>query len=438
MRKFYSVLFSFLAFLLLMNGCALKTVNEMYRLPRRSDDANKLQSAIDIAMKDLEYASPVSGENQQTVQQTDLDGDGEQEYLVYAKSITENPLRILIFDRVDDHFQLMDTIEGSGSVFEQVEYVDFDDFPGKEIIVGKRVSDQMVRILSVYTYRSGNTEKLMSAEYHKFLTCKLHSSGETELFLIQQGEIDSDSGVAVLYNYRDGEVLRSQEAELSGLAADVKRIMISALDSGEAAVYVASAIGENAIITDVFTISEGRFTNVSLSNESGTSVQTLRNYYVYADDVDNDGVLELPDLITMKPLDQIRIANQQYLIRWYAMDIDGRERNKRYTFHNFAGGWYLTLNDRWANRITVSQEGNRYLFYLWDTDFDTCSLAMSVYAYTGTDRDALSRTDGRFVLYETEDVVYAAKLEPANSEIQYEEITSAFHLIQKDWKTGET
>ena len=78
------------------------------------------------------------------------------------------------------------------------------------------------------------------------------------------------------------------------------------------------------------------------------------------------------------------------------------------------------------------------MFYLWDTDFDTCSLAMSVYAYTGTDRDALSRTDGRFVLYETEDVVYAAKLEPSNSEIQYEEITSAFHLIQKDWKTGET
>ena len=438
MRKYKYVWFVCLASLLLMNGCALKTVDDMYRLPRRSENANYLQSAIDEAMVDMEYSAPVSGENQQTVQQADLDGDGEEEYLVYAKSGSEDPLRILIFDKDDDRYRLVDTIEGSGSVFEQVEYAEFDHQPGKEIIVGKRVSDQLVRILSVYTFRSGKAEKLMSAEYHKFLACRLHAKDQSDLFLIQSGEAESDKGIAVLYSFENGEVSRSQEAELSATASDIKRSMVSLLDSGETAVYVASAIGETAIITDVFAVSGGRFSNVSLSNESGTSVQTLRNYYVFAADVDGDGVLELPDLITMKPLDQVRLANQQYLIRWYAMDSQGRERDKLHTFHNFSGGWYLILNDQWANRITVSQEGNKYLFYLWDSGFEDCSLLMSVYAFTGTDRLEQAQVDGRLMLYETEDTVFAAKFESDIPEIQYEEMKTAFRLIQKDWKTGET
>jgi len=438
MRKYNGIIFLCLTLLLMMSGCALKTVNDMYRLPRRSETANYLQSAIDDAMVGMEYSAPVSGENQQTVQQADLDGDGEDEYLVYAKSGSEDPLRVLIFGKSGDRFRLIDTIEGTGSVFEQVEYADFDHQPGKEIIVGKRVSDQLVRILSIYTFQSGKAEKLMSAEYHKFLTCRLRTAEQSELFVIQPGESDADRGIAVLYGYRDGEVTRSEEAELSATASDVKRIMVSLLDSGETAVYVASAMGETAIITDVFAVSDGHFSNVSLSNESGTSVQTLRNYYVYADDVDGDGVLELPDLITMKPLNQVRLANQQYLIRWYAMDNRGKERDKRYTFHNFSGGWYLILNDRWANRLTVSQEGNRYLFYLWDQNFESCSLEMSLYAFTGTDRLDMAQSEGRFVLYETDDTVYAAEFESDNSEIQYEEMKTAFRLIQKDWKTGET
>lgn len=438
MRRYWKILICCYASLLFLNGCALKTVDEMYRLPKRSETENHLQSAIDAAMNGLEYAAPVSGENQQTVQLADLDGDSDPEYLLYARGTSENPLQILIFDQSGETFHLVDRIEGTGSVFEQVEYVNIDSEPGLEIVVGKRVSDQLVRTLSVYTYSSGKLERLMSANYHKFLTCKLWSEEATQLMLIQPGEVDSDRGVAVLYSYQDGEMIRSQEAELSSSAMDVKRIMVSPLESGESAVYVASSMGEGAIITDVFAMKYGRFANISLSNESGTSVRTLRNYYVYADDIDGDGILELPDLITMKPLEQMRLANQQYLIRWYSMDINGQETDKLYTFHNFSAGWYVALDSRWANRITVSQEGNRYLFYLWDENLENCELIVSLYSFTGVERESAAQEDGRFVLHVTDDVVYAAKFESQSVKITEEDMITAFRLIQKDWKTGET
>ena len=81
---------------LLLPGCAMRTVDQMYCLPKRTEDHNNLQVAVDAAMVDLEYCAPLSGENQQTLQSADLDGDGDDEYLLYAKGSSEMPLRIMI------------------------------------------------------------------------------------------------------------------------------------------------------------------------------------------------------------------------------------------------------------------------------------------------------------------------------------------------------
>lgn len=87
---------------LLLGGCGARTVDQMYCLPKRSEDYNNLQSAIESAMGTMDYCAPLAGENQQTVQMADLDGDGEQEYLVFAKGSAEKPLNILIFQEEEE------------------------------------------------------------------------------------------------------------------------------------------------------------------------------------------------------------------------------------------------------------------------------------------------------------------------------------------------
>lgn len=439
MRKQLKIL-CLLCMALLLCGCAPRTVKDLYSLPKRSQAYSNLQSAIDAAMTGLEYAAPDSGENQQTVQQADLNGDGQDEYLLFARGSGEHPLRILIFSPSDDRYDLVSSIENAGFSFEQVEYVDIDDRPGKEIVVGCRVSEQVLRNLTVYTFAGDQPQQLMSANYSKFLTCDLNNDGSSEVMVLKPGETEADNGVAVHYQYLTGEMERSREVNLSESVENVKRIMASTLQSGENAVYVAGAVNENAIITDVFAMKNGDFTNISFSNESETSVQTLRNYYIYADDIDNDGVLELPSLITMVPLTQQRLSEQQYLIRWYAMDLWGAETDKCYTYHNFAGGWYLELTSELAQRMTVHQSGNEYAFYLWDSAFASNRKLLQIYALFGPNREDEAIRDDRFVLYRGDGVVYAAKLEMAAYELAFsqEEMINRFHLIHHDWKTGET
>lgn len=426
---------------LLLSGCALLTVNEMYDLPKRSEEYNHLQSAVETAMKNLEYAAPIAGENQQTLQMADLDGDGIDEYLLFARGKSEKPMQILIFKKAVDSYWLFANIESNGFAFEQVEYVPIDDQPGFEVVVGHQVSNQVSRSVSVYSFASGDPKQILSANYAKFLTCDLDQNGRSELILIQPAHSNADNAVAVRYWFEKGMLERSREADLSSTADSVKRIMVSRLYGNDPAVYVASAVNNGSIVTDILAIKDNAFHNVSFSNESGTSVSTLRNYYVYADDIDKDGILELPSLITMKPFDNRQSGEQQYLIRWFAMDIDGNEIDKRFTYHNFLGGWYLELDDPWASRVSVHQQNaGVYNFCVWDEKFETAIPVVQVFTLTGSDRDAAAQENNCFVLHRAEGVVYAARLDAAavRFDITQEKIIDSFHLIHQDWKTGET
>ncbi len=428
-----------LAVSMLFSGC-MSTLDQMYCLPKRSEQVQNLQSALDNAMDGLEYCAPLSGENQQTVQVADLDGDNTPEFLVFAKGASEKPLKILVIAHEKEKYILRTTIESNGTAFDQVEYVQMDGTPGLELVVGCQVSDQIPRSVSVYSFTNGEAQKLVTTNYTKFLTADLDSDQLNELLILRPGQSDSDNGVAELYGVDNGIMGRSNEVSMSEPVGNLKRILIGKLQGGEPAVYVASSVDENAIITDVYAIADGTFRNVSLSNESGTSVQTLRNYYVYAADIDSDGVAELPDLIDMIPLQTARAADRQYLIRWYAMNIDGSEVDKLYTFHNYVGGWYFQLNKDWVSRITVTQTGSAFDFYIWDEEFLSTEKMLTIYAFTGENRESQAEENGRFVLYRGESVVYAGQLDENASQygITEDNVIHGFHLIQIEWKTGET
>ena len=224
---------------------------------------------------------------------------------------------------------------------------------------------------------------------------------------------------------------------MSEPADQIKRVMVNKLYDGPRAVYVASDVGGNAIITDVYAMLDNTFTNVSLSNESGTSVQTLRNYFVYADDIDADGILELPDLIPLA-VSANTGENQQYMVRWYSMNSDGSEFNKLYTYHSFTGGWYLELNEQFVSGVSVSQFGNSYEFSAVDAQGNP-SKVMTIYVFTGQEREEQAVSDNRFVLYRNESTVYAAHLEVASAayNMTQESLIKAFHLITQDLTNGE-
>ena len=423
-----------------MSGCVM-TVDQMYVPPRRSESYRNLQAVMDEFMKGLEYCAPITGENQQTVQMADLDGDGMKEVAVFVKGNDERPLKILLFKLEDGEYVPLSVIEATGTAYDQVEYVQMDGEPGLELVVGCQVSDQVMRNLTVYRFPEGQPEQLLTVNYQKYLTMDMDGDGLSDLFALRPGRTDTDFGVVELYSARDGKVSRSAEVSMSQSASQLKRIMTGSLHGGEQAVFVASSVDDASIVTDVYALVGGKLTNVSMSNESGTSVKTVRNYYVYAEDIDGDGVLELPSLISMRwPMEGRSLEEREHLIRWYALGADGSEYDKRFTYHNYLQGWYMEVDGRQASRLcVVPEDTGRFAFCLWDRNFRNLEKLWTVYVLTGDDRSSAATEEGRFLLLKTDSVVYAAYLEEAGirAGVSQEQLIDNFFLIQSDWKTGE-
>lgn len=427
------------ALLLNLCGCVM-TVDQMYVPPRRSESYQNLQVVMDEVMGDMEYCAPITGENQQTVQMADLNGDGTSEVVVFVKGNDEHPLKILIFRMEDGEYALLSFIESTGTAYDQVEYIQLDGQPGLELVVGRQVSDQVMRNVTVYRFPDGQPEQMLSVNYQKFLTLDMNGDGLGDLFVLRPGRTDTDCGVVELYSGAGGTVSRSAEVTLSQPVGQLKRIMTGSLHGGESAVFAASTVDAGTIVTDVYAMVGGELTNVSMSNESGTSVKTVRNYYVYADDIDQDGILELPSLIPMHAQEPEYASEREHLIRWYALGADGSEHNKCYTYHNYLQGWYMELDEGLVDLLwVVPEDTGRYAFCLWDRDYGELTKLWTVYVLTGDDRSNVAAENGRFVLLKTDTVVYAAYIEEAARDlgIAQEELTQSFFLIQSDWKTGE-
>lgn len=442
-KKFAVTGLTALLMILLFCGCIGRSPDELYALPRQSEAYYDLQSAIDQVMEaGTVFSAPGSGTNQQAVQLADLDGDGQDEALVFLRGGSQKPLKIHVFDRAGDSFESVALLEGDGSAFDAVEYADLDGYPGMELICGRQVSDQVLQSLSVYSWREDRVVELMTANYTEFRTVDLNGDSRKDVFLIRD-EAEERAGVAELYCVREGLMEREREATLSVPAGAVRRIISGLMCPGVPAVFVASDYDETSIITDIFAFHEGVFTNVSASVETGLSTQTVRNYNAYATDIDADGIIELPSLVALPS--QEPEANTYWTIDWYNLYTDGARHVKLSTFHNHQAGWYLELPGYWHGDLTVTRSTEEVggvsglTFSQWKGRTEKPDEIFTIYAFTGKDRESLAAEDGRFTVAVKGETVYAASLGTGNRAtlLGEEGLKKIFRFIQINWYTGE-
>lgn len=420
-------------------GCVM-TVDQMYCLPRRSESFTNLQSAMETAMQDMSFCAPISGDNQQPVQMADLNGDGTEEVIVFAKGSQEKPLQIMVFSRDDEKYQLRTTIESTGTAFEQVDYVQLDGEQGLEMVVGHQVQNQVLRSLSVYDFSDEQPEKLMAANYQKYLTYDIDGDEQQEIVVLNPGRTETDNGTICVFSMTRDQIKQSAEVPLSQPLGQVKFIKTGFVSKDRRAVFISSGVDENTVTTDVFLMVDGELTNVALLDAKGTDTDSLKNEFLYPEDIDRDGIVELPEVIPMSASEPGRQDQQEYMVRWYTIDPEGKESTKLYTYHNYQEGWYMELDTQAALRISVVPEGSgQYSFELWNEDRTEISKLWTVFVLTGEERSALAAENHRFVLKKTDSVVYAAELEDAARllGVNEDQVKVAFHLIQSDWKTGE-
>ena len=434
----------------LLTGCMMSaSVDELYALPQLPEEYKSLSSRLsEILALGAEYAAPQAGGNLAPVQMVDLDGDGVDEALgFFRNSSEERPLKVYIFQAVDDDYRQTAVIDGSGTAIHSVRYEDMDGDGTREILVSWQVSAE-VRTVSAYGIKGMDPQQLMSAPYARYEAADLDGDGDQELVVLRSD--DSEAGLS-LADYYDWDSAYSSlqlqsTARLSGTVASLQRMQLGTLQDGEPAVFITSRVAgaddtTNAV-TDILIYRQPELTNIVLREDTGVSTQIFRYQNVASMDINSDGALDVP-----RPVGLLSEPGEDtyWKLYWHSYRADGTDRREVVTYHNTADGWYLLIPENWDGYFTVRQ--NNVSPAVHATTFYRVSgrtmgdELLTIYTLTGTDRESQAAKSGRAILRRRGETLYAisygAHYEEWTRAVDEEVITESFRIILKQLSMGE-
>ena len=450
---------------LLLTGCFSQSADDMYAQPKAPDDYLKLDNKInEVINAGGEYAAPLTGELTQKVQLQDLDGDGVQEAIAFFRVTSdERQLKICIYRETEDDYEMAAMIESAGTAINIVAYEDLDGIPGKEIVVGWQQSDKLYT-LAAYSIHNDQVLEMMRTEYTDFQVCDMDADGADEIVVIHTGTGES-SNRAELYDYRDGIMELDSTAPLSRNVTSLVEngVRTGYLRDGVPAVFVDAPYSSSSYIsgdsffsssisysgdgyiTDIFAWKNGRLQNITLNSSTGESDGTIRWYTaVSAKDINNDGILELPDPYALTDPNSSSIAVNFWAIRWMQYDINGNAELVFTTYYNDRDRWYFILPESWEGKITVSRNdvagGERaVIFSYWEEGGGSEPIPfLVIYTLSGDNRFMRANMAGRFRLLPDDtdsDTIYVARLLQSEWDCGLDEegVKANFALITNEW-----
>ena len=397
-----------LALAAVLSGCTVfdSSVEQLFTLPRMAPEYTGLSQQLDsLISQGYEYASPSGGRNIQSVQMVDLEDDGRQEALVFLRrSADEKPLKIMVY-RLDgdDSYSLLCTIESSGTAVDSVYYQDLNGDGRQELIVGWRISAD-VQTLAAYSIEP-EPVALMSCGYSRFSIQDLNGDGAPSLLVIRaDGELGP---VAEFYGWQEEQMGVSYRCRLSSSMTALNRgsVVTGMADRDTPAVFITGVDTTSMAVTDILIYRpEAGLVNVALDKTSGVSAAVYPYRQLAPQDIDGDGVTEIPC-----PLGDSAAEQTDGLVYWMSWQSDGRFQQTAKTYHSLSSGWYFTIPASWwsweVDAVTggIQNESQMTLRINGDS-------VLTIYTITGENRDNRSRMGSRIVLRRQATTVYAGEV----------------------------
>lgn len=419
------------ALLFCLSGCYSGNIDQYFSLPMASEEYRQLQSLIDEELASgSEYAAPIHGSYRQSVQLSDVDGDGADEALAFFRDAAKNP-KINIYDSENGEYRLALSISGEGSSIGRIDYADLTGDGQKELLVSWQISSGL-SVLGVYSLADWSGDVLLSTDSAEFVTGDINRDGCDELLNLRAA--NSTTYLVDQYTFPLGQEPQATSAALSAGISALQRLRMVTLAGDAPALLAESTLTTGDLVSDLFVCRDGSLINLTMNRTTQIS-ETCRSYsLVYAQDIDGDGSTEIPH-----PQQLYSRGDEVFWsIAWFRYDASGRASTIMTTYHCVTDNWYLVLPSGWDVGLTVRRDdsvsGERAVILSRLRSDGSLEDYVAIYAITGENRYERARLDNRFLLQEEGTTVYAAKI--LDGKTDENTIRSRFHVIYTDWSSG--
>lgn len=361
---------------------------ELMRPPALTQEQLEISSALEQAVggKDITYKYPEQGENRSSFLFRDLDGDGEEEALVFYQAGPKGSGSwVSVLDHQGDSWvSLCDLSAPNGET--EVDFVDFQPLLRRQdcIVIGWADDNLNDKSAVVYTFDGSSLLSQYEVDYDQVCFGDLNRDGRLDLVAVSCDPFYEECSVS-LASQVDNITGKAAFSRLSRLDLPIGSVhllnaQIGLAAPGKPALFLDCRVNisrnETRLVSHVLGVEGSQLVNLLETEELSLSEDSLRPTQTLCQDSDSNGILEVP-CVTALPGYEGQ-DDVLYETSFNELGPDHSWKTVRRCVINPELRYQFTLPERWLDTVTVLNQpsGNEWSFVQYGGSLEDSSLLL--------------------------------------------------------------
>lgn len=362
-----------------LSGCGFgMSVENLLSPPILSEEQESVYEALKKGTEDdITLVYPRTGSYRSAYVFNDLDGDGGNEAVVFYERNNDDKgsVRVNILD-TDENGQWRSVYDhaGAGTSIDQVFFTDLGGTGRVRMAIGYGYITPTEKTLKVYSFNNGILETEYSESYYKTVCMDMDRDGGEDIAVINCNNENHGASVSLVTDEGEGAV-RTSYVRLSENTADMPSVVGGMIGSSTPALFIDGLLGSGRLSTEIIYCMNGRLRNPAGLSGSDLAQRTTREKGLYCRDVDNDGIVEIPE---SEPFPGYREGGDAvYMTNWNV--YENYSVVKKYSSLTEPElGFSFMLPVRWEGLVTVKNDSitGEKVFYKYNTGLSDSRLEL--------------------------------------------------------------
>jgi hypothetical protein len=425
-----------------LSGCSGVnfSIDGLLAAPKLTEEQSKLHEALISAVgRNITLKYPRNGSYRSAYMIADIDDEPTDEALVFYEytGAESEGLRVNLLDKKEDgSWYSVKEIAGAGTEIDQVIISSMGTGGEKDILVGYQniAGDNS---LEIYTYSDNSFKRIGTQNYSLLEDIDINGDNLDELITIQN-TVDAETGAetakAYLLKVENGEITTDDGIDMCPGTQSYIKAYSGKLSTGDPAVYIDETDSDGQLRTEIIFYRYSELQNpVQLRQEKMLS-QCTRPVGYNCDDIDADGVYEIPSTQPMLGYESAVSEEQLLKTTWCVYKDFFTLEGKFSGYYSVADGYMMCFPSRWEDSVTVKldSETGEAVFYKYSGDINAYMTELMRIRTVTSDETEEYTHDGYRLIASKGQIDYLVKLPTDKREkliLTVDEIENNFYIV---------
>ncbi len=348
-----------------------KPINSLMKPPKVEGENLAIQLAFEESVGDnYLLKQPIKGDYRSAYTFIDLDGDNDDEVVVfYSAQEAVDIVRMNVLDVIDGKWQSIADFESLHNQIQEIKFADLNSDRLKEIIVGwTTYQDDYSKLLSVYKIAlkgdGVSIEPVFDDTYSHFEIIDIDSDGDKDILSVKRVLVANTPETEYRATFLSYTAKGIAETASISLDRSISSVTSVANDFNEETalrrIYVDGLKVDSGMATDCFYWNGKTKTFEKITyGGAGIAAITSRSSGVFCSDINSDGFIEIP-VEEYLPASSVITPERssdagQSIIRWVQIG-DGVLNTAEYHILNLSSGYTFVFDKEWIGSVTVEND----------------------------------------------------------------------------------